>query len=206
MAEQTEITITRSAQGAGVFPPVEVTQSQLVYWKNNDPQSPHWPVFPDQPGVGPRFQTGPGDTSDPVQPYGSTTQLTPGQSRSVSYGCQIEGHQAEAGTITVWADFLSATILNDGIYNQLPDGTVGTVYPAVVLTVGGKPGYTHTLSDASLPAGISVTDGQLGVEVCGTPTTVGQDFAFTVHCTDALGNRVDQTFTMRIAPSATTAT
>jgi hypothetical protein len=206
MSEQTEITITRNSQGAGVFPAVEVTQSQLVYWKNADPQSAHWPVFPDQPGVGPRFQTGPADTSDPVQPYGSTTQLAPGVSKAVNYGCQIAGHQAEAGVITVWADFLSATILNDGIYNQLPDGTVGTAYPAVALTVGGKPGYCHTLSDASLPAGITVTDGAAGVQIGGTPIAAGQDFAFTVHCTDALGNRVDQTFTLRIAASATTAT
>ena len=49
MAEQTEIKITKNAQGAGVFPPVEVTQSQLVFWKNNDPSSPHWPFVPDQP-------------------------------------------------------------------------------------------------------------------------------------------------------------
>src|SRR3954447_26573582 len=117
MAEQTEIKITKAAKGAGVFPPVEVTQSQLVFWKNNDPSSPHWPFVPDQPGVGPRFQTGPGDTSDPVQPYGSNTPIPQGATQVVNYSCRISNHEAEQGVITVWADFLVATIQN-GVYNQ----------------------------------------------------------------------------------------
>ena len=203
MAEQTVIKITRSAQGTGVFPPAEVTQSQLVYWKNNDPVSPHWPVFPAQPGVGPRFQTGPGDTSDPVQPYGSTTAISPGSTQVVNYGCQIQNHESEAGVITVWPDFLVASIQNNNIYNQLPDGSVGSAYAPVQLTTGGKPGYSHTLSDAVLPAGITVTDGAAGVTVGGTPTVAGSDFAFTVHCRDALGNKVDQTFTLAVTASAT---
>ena len=211
MAEQTEIEITRSAHGTGVFPPVEVTQSQLVFWINKDPHSPHWPYFPDQPGVGPRFQTGPGDTSDPVQPYAGAT-IPQGQNKVVNYGCRISDHESEQGAITVWADFLVASIQNDDIYNQLPDGTVGVAYTPVSLTTGGKPGYSHTLSDAVLPAGITVTDGPAGVMVGGTPATSGSDFAFTVHCKDALGNKVDQTFTLSVAaaqpkqPGAETAT
>jgi len=205
MAEQTEIRITGSAQGTGVFPSVEITQSQLVFWKNDDPKSPHWPQFPQQPAVGPRFQTGSGNTSDPVQPYAGGP-IPQGQNQLVKYGCRIPNHESEQGLITVWADFLVATIQNGGVFNQLPDGKVGTAYTPVALTTGGKPGYSHTLSDAALPPGINVTDGPSGVMVGGTPGAAGQDFAFTVHCKDALGNRVDQTFTLRVSAASSAIT
>jgi len=205
MSETTLIRITRSPQGTGVFPPVECTASQLVFWRNDDPTSPHWPIFPDQPGVGPRFQTGSGDTSDPVQPYAGPA-IVPPASVVVSYGCHISNHEAEQGTITVWADFLVNSSINGGNYTQLPDGAVNVAYPAQVLTVGGKPKYRHTLTDASLPAGLTVTDADAGVTISGKPTQAGNNFAFTVHCLDALGNKVDQTFTLSVAAAATVTT
>jgi hypothetical protein len=165
-----------------------------VFWKNDDPQSPHWVYFPSQPGVGPRFATGSGDTSDPVQ---VATSIPQGKTNvAVTYKCKETGHENESGQVTVWPDFLMVQYQTGNVFNQLPNGIVGQVYIATPLTTGGKPNYTHTLTEASLPPGLSVTDTPTGVVISGTPTATGADFAFTAHCVDALGNRVDQTFTI----------
>ena len=208
MAEQTLIQITRNSHGQVVYPPVEITQSQLVFWRNKDPKSAHWPYFPGQPGVGPRFAVGTGDTSDPVQPYAATTQIPQGTSQAVFYRDKQPGSAGLEGQITVWADFLAVTIQNSvtKVFNQLDDATVGAVYGPVALTTGGKPTYEHTLSDAVVPAGMAITDTPSGVSIGGTPTQASQDFAFTIHCQDALGNRVDETLTIVVKAGATATT
>lgn len=208
MAEQTVIRITRDAQGNVAYPPVEITQSQLVFWENQDPQSAHWPYFPDQPGVGPRFAVGTGDSSDPVQPYANQTQIPQGTNKVVYYRDKEPGNGSLQGQITVWADFLATTIQNSvtNVFNQLNDATAGVPYPPVALTTGGKPPYQHTLSDAVLSAGMAVTDSAAGVTIGGTPTQAGQDFAFTIHCQDALGNRVDETLTVVVKAGAAATT
>ena len=196
MSETTTIHITRSGNTV-TYEPAECTLSQLVFWKNDDPQSPHWVYFPGQAGVGPRFATGPGDTSDPVQP---ATSIPKGQTNVVvTYACKEAGHENERGQVTVWPDFLVVQPITNGVYNQLANGTVGVDYPSTLLTTGGKPNYSHTLTDASMPPGMAVTNTPAGVAIGGTPTAAGQDYAFTVHCVDALGNRVDQTFTIVVA-------
>jgi hypothetical protein len=125
----------------------------------------------------------------------------------VNYGCRISDHESEQGVITVWADFLVAQIQSaSGVFYQLPNGAVGQPYTPVVLTTGGKPPYIHTLTDADLPAGIVVTDAAAGVQVSGTAESAGTEFAFTVHCQDALGNKVDQTFTIQVTAAAQSAT
>ena len=201
MPEQTEILIKRKADGTGDFPAVECTQSQLVFWRNGDPKSPHWPSIPGNPPAEPRFQVGSGDNSDPVQPYASQNAIPQGQSQVVNYSCKISGHQGEQGKVTVWADFLVAQFQGaSGAYNEI-DGTVGKPLQQV-LTTGGKAPYMHTLSDAALPRGVTVTNGPIGVMASGTPAAAGQNFAFTVHGKDALGNKVDQTFTIVIQRGA----
>ena len=109
--------------------------------------------------------------------------------------------------IKVWPDFLVANIQTaSGVFYQLPTGTLGQPYAPVVLTIGGKPSYIHTLTDAELPKGIVITDGPTGVQVGGVALSAGNDFAFTVHCQDTLGNKVDQTFTMQVAAATLSAT
>src|SRR5437868_10958032 len=180
MTEQTHILITPNPDGTGNFPATECTQSQLVFWRNEDPGSPHWPVFPDQPGVGPHFQTGYKENSDPVQPYASGTAIPSGQTQVVNYGCRISNHESEQGVVTVWPDFLAAQIQTGGVFFQLANGTAGEAYTGAVMTTGGKPPYTHTLTDVSLPKGLSVTDGPSGPLVSGTPGAAGKNFAFTL--------------------------
>lgn len=204
MPDETPITITRRAQGVE-FKTVTVTQSQLVFWRNEDPQAPHWPFFPDQPGVGPRFQIGSGNTSDNCQPDSTGKAIPQGQILPFSYKCKVDKHDAESGTINVVADFLAATLTPEPpVFNQLPNGTVGVPYAPIVLTSGGLGPYTHTLTDAVLPHGLTITDQPTGVTVGGTPTQSGDNFAFTVNSRDTLGNTVDQTYTLTVvAPPGT---
>jgi hypothetical protein len=208
VAEETVITITRDAQGNVIYPPVEITQSQLVYWKNEDSQAAHWPYFPDQPGVGPRFAVGTGNTSDPVQPYANQTAIPQGTNQVVYYRDKQPGFDDLEGQVAVWGDFLATPIQNSvtKVYNQLNDATVGVAYAQVVLTVGGKPSYKHILSDAVLPPGMAVTDTPAGVAIGGTPMQAGENFAFTIHCQDALGNRVDETLALVVNVGANAAT
>ena len=151
------------------------------------------------PQVGPRFQTGPGDTSDPVQPYASGAALATGKVITVNYSCKL--HSGENGRIQVVADFLSQNIVLRGILNQLPDATLGLTYTPIALTTGGLAPYSSTLSDAVIPKGLAVKNENTGVFVSGTPVEIGENFAFTVHCQDSLGNAVDQTYTIAVLPA-----
>ena len=204
MPNQQEIVITRDAEGKLSFPPVCITQSQTVFWRNEDSNGAHWPIIPPQPGVeppgvAPRFQIGLGNTSDQVQPYASAKQIEPGKEIDVAYGCKVNGHGAEKGIIKVVADFLPENIENDDVFNQLPDATAGQQYTPVPLTAGGRPPYRCTLSDATLPAGLQVKAEARGIVVSGKPSQKGNDFAFTVHCVDSLQNTIDQTYTIQVS-------
>lgn len=201
MSDQTAIRISKS-NADGLFPPVAVTQSQLVFWKNEDSEA-HWPLLPLTPHppttsavqtVGPRFQTGPGDTSDPVQPYASGTGIVD-PPVIIKYSCKL--HKGESGEIRVVADFLSRpSDPKSLVLNQLPDATFGAAYGPEALTSGGLPPFSHSLSNAAIPEGMNVTDKANGVFVTGTPRQTGVNFAFTVHCEDSLKNAVDQTYTI----------
>jgi hypothetical protein len=49
---------------------------------------------------------------------------------------------------------------------------------------------------------MAITDTAAGVVIGGTPMQAGQNFAFTIHCQDALGNRVDETLTIVVKAGA----
>jgi hypothetical protein len=57
-----------------------------------------------------------------------------------------------------------------------------------------------------MPRGLIVTNEKDGVTLHGTPTQIGDQFAFTLHSRDQLGNTVDQTYTMTVLPVPGTAT
>jgi hypothetical protein len=86
---------------------------------------------------------------------------------------------------------------------NLPDGTEGTPYPAVMLkAIGVTGGYTWALAAGStLPAGLSLT----GDVISGTPTAKG-NFSFTVQVSDSAGppvNTDSQVITICINKSVT---
>ena len=107
MPDGTRIDINR-VNGKVVFTQVTVTQSQVVFWNNNDSEA-HWPI------QGPRFQIGPGGNSDDSTVYPAPLPTT------IYYGCAIQGHENERGSIVVYADFLPSQVKN----NILPAGTKG---------------------------------------------------------------------------------
>ena len=189
MADGTRIDINR-VNGSVVFTQVTVTQSQVVFWRNNDTE-PHWPI------QGPRFQVGPGGSSDDSTVYPAPLPTT------IYYGCAIQGHESERGSIIVYADFLPSQVKN----NVLPAGTKGAAYapqnlaPGTPqnLVTGGMSPYTFSITGGSMPPGMSVTatTNNAGLTIGGTPTQSGT-FSFTLNATDNLQNNVQQTFTITI--------
>ena len=67
---------------------------------------------------------------------------------------------------------------------SLPGGKVGTGYSQTITATGGTAPYTYTVSNGTLPAGLSInaSNGQIS----GTPTTVGSS-TFAVTATDSTG-------------------
>jgi hypothetical protein len=92
---------------------------------------------------------------------------------------------------------------------SLPDGTVGSTYPATTVTAAGGYGpYKWSVAAGSLPPGL-----QIGTDtgtISGTPlTTTGSPFAFTLAAVDTRGTADTETFTITIlgpAPTITTTT
>ncbi|MGH9720269.1 MAG: hypothetical protein ACRD8O_08655 [Bryobacteraceae bacterium] len=196
MPDETPIVITRTAgSAAATFPTVGITQSQLVFWLNQDSsKAAHWPVFPN--GLQPRTQVGFGDTSDKLQPSTGDAnfpaQLNQGQVYTVSYGCKISGHSSEHGQVQVVLDFFSNP-------NQLTDAVLNTPYPVTHLTQGGMPPFVFNLFDVTLPKGMAITNDPVsGATISGTPTEAGDSFAFSMHCEDSFKNAVDQTYLLRV--------
>ncbi|HEX3841824.1 MAG TPA: putative Ig domain-containing protein [Acidimicrobiales bacterium] len=85
----------------------------------------------------------------------------------------------------------------------LPDGEVGDPYSQTLAGTGGTGPYTWSVTNGSLPAGLTL-DAVTGV-LSGTPTGSGPS-AFTVTLTDAANQTASQAYTVGIlaAPSITT--
>ncbi|MGD0732538.1 MAG: Ig-like domain repeat protein [Terracidiphilus sp.] len=87
---------------------------------------------------------------------------------------------------------------------SLPDGTAGTAYAQTLTATGGVTPYTWSISNGSLPAGLSLTAGTGAIS--GTPTTAGPS-TFTVKVTDSASNTATQILSLTInAPPATATT
>src|SRR6266404_2966491 len=183
------VTITRRPGVAyASFETINASQSQMVFWKNQDNEA-HWPFF--SAGTPPPslpLQVGANGTSDGLQPAtalgptyypvgNSPVPVPQGQALPVTYTCQL--HSGESGTIKIYADFYSQP-------NQLPGATRGTAYTAS-LTTGGLPPYTFQVSNSNLPASLKVNNvaGQ-GPVVSGTPGSGDAgSFAFDLSCQDS---------------------
>ena len=79
---------------------------------------------------------------------------------------------------------------------SLPNGLTGAPYVSIFTTTGGQPQYTYSLTDGTLPPGLSLN--QIGV-IQGTPTLAGS-FAFTVQVSDSslTPSAVNRTYTIAI--------
>ncbi|WP_052313401.1 beta strand repeat-containing protein [Terriglobus roseus] len=82
----------------------------------------------------------------------------------------------------------------------LPNGTVGTVYSAILPVTGGTSPYTCTLASGTLPAGLTLGT---NCTVSGTPTTAGTSTpTITVHDSSSPQQTITPTVSITIAPPA----
>jgi glucose/arabinose dehydrogenase/uncharacterized membrane protein len=79
--------------------------------------------------------------------------------------------------------------------STLPDGDVGTPYSQTISASGGNAPYVYTVSNGSLPPGLTL-DSATGL-ISGTPTTSGS-FNFTITATDADTCTGIQSYTINI--------
>ncbi|MES2987141.1 MAG: putative Ig domain-containing protein [Pseudomonadota bacterium] len=106
---------------------------------------------------------------------------------------------------TIGAGTGTATIVNDDVPleilpENLPNGTVGVFYSAILTTSGGTAPYAYTVSAGTLPNGLSLApDGTLS----GTPVAAG-NASFTITAQDSSGApgpySTSRAYTVTIAP------
>jgi hypothetical protein len=83
---------------------------------------------------------------------------------------------------------------------SLPDGSVGTAYPASTFSVsGGTGGVTYAVTSGGLPPGLNLTPlGTNQAQITGTPTTAGS-YTFTILATDSISATGSQSYTVTVA-------
>ncbi len=87
----------------------------------------------------------------------------------------------------------------------LPAGSYKTAYSTVITINGGTPAFKN-LSVTGLPAGFTYTLSGTQIKISGTPTAVGSFNSVNVSVTDADGAIATGTYSLTIAPAATTIT
>ena len=113
---------------------------------------------------------------------------TNGKTITVESGGKLEGEPTGSGTVKI-----APTITT----KSLPGGTVGEPYTETILAATGDASITWSVSNGSLPAGLSLSkDGK----ITGTPTTEGTS-TFTVTATNNIGSD-SREFTLKIEKPA----
>ena len=91
--------------------------------------------------------------------------------------------------------------------SSLPDGAINTAYTAPLVSTGGTPSVTWSVSSGTLPTGLNINSGT-GV-ISGTPSTAGKvDFSIkaTDHSTPPQTPEVSLSITIAAAPFVITTT
>ena len=113
---------------------------------------------------------------------------TNGKTITVESGGKLEGEPTGSGTVKI-----APTITTE----SLPGGTVGEPYTETILAATGDASITWSVSNGSLPAGLSLSkDGK----ITGTPTAAGTS-TFTVTATNNIGSD-SREFTLKIEKPA----
>ncbi len=167
----------------GVFQEVDLTQPDSVIWDNNDSQE-HWPV-PNCSGL----RVEPGKGSSAMQPAPN-----PNVPLQVIYGCAIQGHETERGSMNIYAPM--AVKANPGAVSS------ATQAPVSVAT-GGKSPYTCVNDSAydyltlveTLPAGTSA-----GMSIVATkaPPAAGT-ITYQLNITDGMGRKLTTPITLTVS-------
>ena len=208
----TKINIKR-INGAVTFDTVSIDNSSNVWFINLDPDAAHWPTLasnqvgpyqsPNQPAKSSQCPVPAPQVPNPDHKEGDDNPPTvdaplPYQ---VTYKCQIEGHEAEEGTIKVFAVLDSVTPDEDQDPPPppiiLPAATKGQqIAEPTKVVAGGSPPYAisgqlfevrddkgNVIQPASDNGwGLELDAGSDGISVGGTPQLSGiYNFTFTVH-------------------------
>ncbi len=103
------------------------------------------------------------------------TGFTPASTVTVT-----DGTNTTSRTFLIPAYANSVTALRLAVASPLPSGTVNSPYSAALAAAGGTGPYSYSLIGGTLPAGLSVSNGQ----IAGTPTAAGT-FLATIQVTDS---------------------
>jgi hypothetical protein len=206
-----QIRIKRDASGNVSFKTVSIDVTENVFFTNQDPQQAHWPTLAtNQVGPAPSANSSqcpvpPPQVTNPTPPPPTTDQTPP---YTVTYKCQIPGHQNEQGVINVFA------VLAAGATTLAP-ATNGTPITRQQVVVGGMSPYTLgkaqfqitdsnnkvIQSGAGIGPGLQLntTPDNTGVWITGTPTVSGT-YNFTFVVTDHMGGNLQQVqYAMKVA-------
>ncbi|HEY6229669.1 MAG TPA: hypothetical protein VIW64_00270 [Pyrinomonadaceae bacterium] len=206
-----QIRITRDPSGKVTFKTVSIDVTENVFFTNLDPQQAHWPTLAtNQVGPAPSANSSqcpvpPPQVTNPSPPPPTINQTPP---YTVTYKCQIPGHQNEQGVINVFAVLAAGT-------TTLAAAIKGTPITRQQLVVGGMSPYTISnaqfqikdsnnnviQSGPGIGPGLQLTGttDNTGVWVTGTPTVSGTyNFSFVVN--DNMGGNLQQVqYTMKVA-------
>jgi len=105
----------------------------------------------------------------------------------------------ETYSVTISTDGSSYSTLSIST-SSLSNGTVGTSYVKTLAATGGSGSYIWTLTDGSLPDGVSLSSAGT---ISGTPTS-SATYSFTVMATDSNSLNTSKTLSLYIASAATT--
>lgn len=198
------VTISRSG-GTVVFPEVDAAQIDKVVWTNDDTET-HWPV-PNCTGL----KVDPGAVSNDMHP--SPPPGAPTVPLTVAYGCAIDGHEAEHGTINLYGTLVAPPPPGaPPIPSPLPAVAISQTQPyaPVPIAVGGKSPYQPTDDPAypflklveTAPAGSSTG---VSLILTAAPLQTG-NLTYTLNITDSMGSKItNQNVAITIGYGALTA-
>ena len=180
--------------GIVTFETVSIDNTDNVFFTNLDTTQAHWPTLSTN-------QLGPAPS--PPSSQCTVAQLSPPPYTyySVTYGCQIAGHENEVGIINIFNPLAAGT-------TTLPSATAGTQIAPVQVVTGGMSPYqisgqvfqvTDNNGNTSQPKSGSIGPGlqlvasanNTGITVTGKPTVVGT-YKFTFIVNDAMGGNLQQ--------------
>jgi hypothetical protein len=191
-----QIFIKRDNSGKVTFQTVTVDPTENVFFTNMDTTEAHWPTLSDnQVGAAPS----PNSSQCPIPVPIDDTKSPPVPKTppySVTYKCQIKGHENEQGVINVVAVLSATNVTNTATqgqqlnYQVVTGGTAPYTITDQVSQFTDANGKAGPVTTGGIGPGLQLTPTNTGVFVTGTPKAGTYNFTFTVN--DANGRNLQQ--------------